>query len=108
MNHDWLMTLAIFADVLQTKPCRKIKVELHRRKLPQSADRIDQLDIDLWSVERRFARDRLVRNAASIEHFLERVLCGVPLLIAAGKALAIVRLPRRKLDLELVETKRIQ
>src|SRR6185369_7368960 len=102
------MALAVFPDVLQTKARGKVEVELHRRKLPETSDGIDEFHVDLGAVEGRFPGNRLVRDAASIQDLFQRVLCLVPLLIAASEALAIVRIPGRKLDLEFLETKGIQ
>ena len=78
MHHHRLVPLAVFADIFQSEALRQVEVELHGRKLPQTPNRIHQLHIDLRSVKRRLARDRLVRNAASIQHFLERVVAPSP------------------------------
>ena len=68
MHHDWLMSVAVFAYVLQLKSRRQVEVELHCRELPQTPQHIHQLDIDLRPVERRFAGNRLVRNSLRLQH----------------------------------------
>ncbi len=65
MHHHRLMPSAVLAHVFKLETRRQIEVELHGRKLPQAAQHVDELDIDLRPVERRFARNRLVREFPS-------------------------------------------
>ena len=60
MDHDRLVPLAVFAHVLELEARRQVEVELHGRELPQPAQHIHQLDVDLGPVERGFAGDGLV------------------------------------------------
>jgi hypothetical protein len=69
MHHHRLMALAVFAHVLKLEARRQIEVELHRRKLPQASENVDELDVDLRAVERGFAGDGLVRNALAFQRF---------------------------------------
>ena len=55
MDHDRTMLLAICADVLQLKTLRKLEVKLNSTALPGSSDGIDQMEVDLRSVERAVA-----------------------------------------------------
>src|SRR5215472_17625974 len=81
MNHDRLMALSVFADVFEAEARRQIEVELDGRELPEAAQDIDQLDVDLGAVERRFAGDRLVGNALGLQHIFQRPDGEVPVLV---------------------------
>ena len=63
VHHDRLMPLAVFADIFELEARGQVEVELHRRELPQAAEHIDELDVDLGAVERGFAGDGLVGDA---------------------------------------------
>ena len=69
MHHDRLFARAVFGDILQSEAGGKIEVELNGRKLPESANGIDQLDVNLWAVERRFTGDRLVLDPELLHNF---------------------------------------
>ena len=108
MHHDRLMALAILADIFQFKTSRQIEVELHRGKLPETAQRIDQLDVDLRPIECGFANDGLVRNALALQHAFERADRQRPILFRADKAGFVLRIPDGKLDLEFCEAEGLQ
>ena len=62
VHHDGLMALAVFADVLELEARGKVEVELHRGELPEAAEDVDELDVDLGAVEGGFAGDGFVRR----------------------------------------------
>ena len=66
MHHDRLMALAIFTYVLQLEARRQVEVELHRGELPEAAEDIDKLDVDLGAVEGGFAGDGLVWDVLTL------------------------------------------
>ena len=105
MDHERLLARAVFSDIFQFEALRQIEIELDRGKLPQTPDRIHQLDINLRPVKRRFARNGLVLDLHSLEDTLKRCRRHIPLVFAADVTLAIVRIPNGKLGLELVEAK---
>ena len=108
MHHQRLMALAVLADVLQAKALGQGEVELHGRELPQAADGVHQLDVDLGAVERSFAGNGFVLDVAALQSVLQRTLRQLPLIVAAGVGFAIVRIPGRQLDLELLEAVGVQ
>ena len=72
MHHERLVALAVFADILQPEALGQVEVELHGGELPQAADGVHQLDVDLRPVERGFAGNQLVRDAAPLQNILQR------------------------------------
>src|SRR3984885_3889803 len=108
MHHDRLLARTIFGHIFQAKALGQVEVELHRRKLPQAPDRIHQLDVDLGTIERSLAGNRLVLDAPLFQHLFERLSRVDPLFFAADEILAVVGIPGRELGLELVETKIFQ
>ncbi len=78
MHHQRLMPRAVFADVLEIEARRQIEIELHGGELPGPADRVNQLDVDLRSVECRFALDALEGNLQPVERGFQRAGCTIP------------------------------
>ncbi len=68
VDHDGLMALAVFADVFELEARGKVEVELHRGELPEAAEDVDELDVDLGAVEGGFAGDGFVGDAFRLEH----------------------------------------
>src|ERR1051326_3230910 len=60
MYHHRLLAGAVFCDILEAEARGKVEVELDSRKLPQPADRVDKLDVNLRAVECGFAWNGLV------------------------------------------------
>src|SRR5208282_2263228 len=108
VHHDRLLAGAVFGNVFEAEALRQVEVELHRRQLPQAADRVYQLDVDLRPVEGGFAGDGFVFDVARLQHLLQRLRRVVPLFFAANKILAIVGVPGGELGLKLVEAKILQ
>ena len=67
MDHHGPVRLVIFTGVFQLKPLRQIEIPLHGAQLPKTANRILDLEIDLWSIERGLAFNPLVFNSAGVE-----------------------------------------
>src|SRR5438309_2851765 len=103
MHHHRLLARAVFSHVLQPKALRQVEVKLHGRKLPKPANRIHQFDVNLRPVKSGFARHGFIFNIQTLEYDFERTSRQVPLLLATDEILAVNRVPRRKLSLELVE-----
>src|SRR5437899_9213464 len=95
-------------DVFTVESLWKVEVDLQRRKLPQAPNCIHQLDINLRPIKRGLAGDGLVPDIFALQHILKRLDGVDPLLFTTHKILAIVRIPRRKLRLELIEAKIFQ
>ena len=87
VDHDGLVRLAVFADVFELEAGGEVEVELHGGELPEAAEDVDELDVDLGAVEGGFAGDGLVGNALAVEHARERADGVVPLLGAADELL---------------------
>src|ERR1700746_686247 len=108
MHHHRLLARAVFSYVLQPKALRQVKVKLHSRKLPKSADCIDEFDINLRPIKSGFAWHGFVFNIHALEYRFERTSRVVPLIFATDEILAVNRVPCRKLSLELVEAEIFQ
>ena len=67
MNHDGLVLFAIFANVFEFKTGGKGEVELYGGKLPEAAEDVNQLDVDLGAVEGGFTGDGFVGDAFAVE-----------------------------------------
>jgi len=90
MHHQRLMALPILAYVFEFEALRQVEVELHGRKLPEPPDGVHPADIDFRPVECSFAENELIGNTPLAEHLLQRVLCQLPLLLAAHVMAAVV------------------
>ena len=62
VHHDGLVHLAVFADVFELEARGEVEVELHGGELPQAAEDVDELDVDLGAVEGGFAGNGAVRD----------------------------------------------
>src|SRR5215204_3341997 len=51
VDHHRSMPLVVLTDVLEPEPLREREVALHRRQLPQSADRVAEVEVHLRAVE---------------------------------------------------------
>src|SRR6202007_2414461 len=86
----------------------QVEVKLDGGKLPEAADGIDQLDINLRPIERRFSRHGLIFNIEALQHFFQRARGQVPLLFASYEILPVVGIPGRKFGLKLIESEILQ
>ena len=107
VHHDRLVLVVVGADVAQPEPLREVEVELHRRQLPGAPDGVDDLDVDLGTVERGLALDALVRHAAVVEDLCQRRLGELPDLIGALVPGGVLRVAAGQLDLVLGEAERL-
>src|SRR5579875_251223 len=103
VDHYRLMALAVFANVLELEARREIEVELNGGELPETAEHIDQLDVDLGAVEGGFAGEGLKRKAAVGEHLLQCPFGVRPVLGRAEEVAALLRIARGELDAILLE-----
>src|SRR5713226_7947879 len=103
VHHQRLMLRAVLGNVLQTEARRQIEIELHGRKLPRPADRVDELDVDFRAVKSAFALNRFVRDIEPLQGVGQAGGGAVPVF---GLALVIFRMrsvPIGKLDFKFVE-----
>ena len=82
---------------LRSNRCGNLVVELNRRALPLAADRVHDVEVDLWSVEGAVALVERVRLSDRVERALQLGLGVVPLLDRAEE----LGRPRRELHLRL-------
>ena len=102
MHHHRLMALAVFADVFKLEARGQIEVELHRRELPQAAEHVDELHVDLGAVERGFAGESLEGEPALREHVLRARPRHVPSPPSVPrKSPPLLRIARRQLDTDI-------
>src|ERR1041385_5169431 len=106
MNHDRLVRLVVFADVLELKTLRQIEVKLDCRQLPRAPDRIFDTNVDLRTIERCFTFDARVRNAAAIQSIGQSSFGAGPVLIRAEEHTVVVA-SDGELDLIVVKAKRL-
>ena len=78
MQHDWPVATVIASDVFQAETFWQVEVALNGAELPLTADRITNINVDLWSVERSVAFLYGILNAVAIQCFAKRSRCLVP------------------------------
>src|SRR2546430_7685639 len=103
MHHQRLLARTVFGNIVQTKSLWQVEIELNRRKLPRTADGIDQLHVNLRTVESGFTRHHLVFNISTLQRVLQRAVAQVPLLLGAEKILVVFGIPGGKFSLILVK-----
>src|SRR5579863_5957923 len=108
MDHDRLMPLAVFTHVFKTEAGGQVEVDLHRGELPEAAQDIDEFDVDLGAVERGLAGNGCVLDALAVERALQPGDGDGPVFVGTRVVGTVVRIPRRKLDLEFVEAEGAQ
>ena len=108
VDHDGLVSLAVFADVFEFEAGWEGEIELDCRELPEAAEDVDQLDVDLGAVEGGFAGDGFVGDALLFECAFEGADGQAPVFVAACVFYAVVGVPGGELDLELVETESLE
>src|SRR6266849_498807 len=99
------MGLTVSAYIFQAKTLRKEEIELHGRKLPGTAQCIDQLDINLRTVESRFTRYAFVGDASSLQGGLKTIFCHFPKLSFPRIFRRVLRVPGREVHFVFVEPK---
>src|SRR2546421_12676568 len=108
MHHDGPVRLVVLADVLKREAFGQIEVPLHRAELPEPADGVFDLEIDLRAVKGRFTLNALVIDAALVQGFGERALSRRPVLFRAEPLLARVATLDGQLELDLLKAERPQ
>src|SRR5579871_2553926 len=94
------MLCSVLAHVLQPESRRQVEVKLHRRQLPRTPDRVNQLHVNLRPVKRRFPFKSFERNLQPV-HRARQCRCGaMPVLRLSCVILRMLRIPVRKLHLE--------
>ena len=108
MHHHRPVRLVILADIFQFKSLRQIKIPLHGPQLPQTADGIFDLEIDLGSIESGFTFHALVLNSARLKPGCQCFFSFLPLLVCTKIQLAPIASLHRKFKLDFVEAERLQ
>src|SRR5207237_7082013 len=80
VDHERLMPAAIFADVFEPKAPGEIEVKLHGGELPGTADRVDQLDVDLRAIKCGFAFHAFEGNLHALQSRGESARGAFPIL----------------------------
>ena len=83
MNHNRAMWLIVFANVLKLKPFRQIEVPLHSPKLPQSANGVLDLNVNLGPVKGGFAFNSLILDRSIVKCASERNFSFRPVFVCA-------------------------
>mmetsp|Transcript_242 Transcript_242/g.520 ORF Transcript_242/g.520 Transcript_242/m.520 type:complete len:650 (-) Transcript_242:126-2075(-) len=83
VQHDWLVLLAVGARVLEAEALGQVEVRLDRRALPQPADGVLDLDVDLRAVEGAAALVDAEGPPLGVERILQRARREGPDLVGA-------------------------
>ena len=84
MHHNGLLTRAIRAHVLEPKAIWQVEVALYRRALPEPADGILDLQVDLRPVESATALVHRILPSLAVKCFDERGSRFIPDLVGAN------------------------
>ena len=104
MDHDRPLLHVLLVDVREIEPLGEVKVELHGGALPLPADGVEDLDVNLWPVERAAALVNLVIPTLLRQRVFQRALRLVPDLRPAHRLLRL----RGEVHLELLEAEGAQ
>src|SRR5271154_3064773 len=99
------MFFPVLADVFKIEPARQGEVELHGRKLPFSPYRVEQLYVDLRSVEGRFVGYYLYFEVQSLARHTKGILRESPLLLGAVIFAANSVIPSRQFRFVTIKSK---
>src|SRR5436190_6423127 len=83
VEHQWMMLLAVSADIGRIEPLGHLRVELQGSTLPGSANGVLQMKFKLGPVECALSRQHFINKAGLLERRFEVRLGPVPLLVAA-------------------------
>ncbi len=108
VDHDGLVAFAVFADEFEIESGGEVEVELDGRELPETAEDVDELEVDFGAIEGGFAFDGFVGDAFAGEGALERADGDVPVFVGAGVGFAVSGVPGGELDLELGEAEGLE
>src|SRR5688572_6897080 len=78
VDHHRHMRLVIGAGVHKLEPLRELEVELDRRALPHTSNRVPERDVDLGPVECAAASCHRIRDSFSLQRTLEDRFSPVP------------------------------
>ena len=97
------MRLAVLGDVLEAEAAWQREIELHRGELPEPADGVHQLDVDLGPIESGFVLHDFHLQLQPLRGFGERILGQLPLIGRAVILAAHAVVPSGKLGFVTVE-----
>ena len=104
VNHDRFLHGAVSSLVLQTETARLVKVILHGRHLPGTANRVLRLNRNLRAVERSTTRIRDELQAGLLRNLLQNRGSLLPLLIGTDELILLIALSvaGRQLKVEVI------
>ena len=108
MDHDWALAGAVFIFVFDVETLGKIEVDLNGGELPTAADGIADLDVDLGSIEGRFAGDAGVVEAFGFEGLDKAGFGEFPHVVGADVLVGAVFVTDAEVDFEFGETERAE
>src|SRR5437016_12739250 len=94
---------AIGGDVFEAEARREVEIELHGSELPGTADGVDELHVNLRTVEGGFAFHLFVRDVHALHGVGESGGGALPVFGLAGVILRMRGIPIGELDFEFVE-----
>src|SRR5215475_1611750 len=78
MDHDDAMVSVVGSDIFEIETLRHHVVELNRGALPFPPNRIGDVDVDFWPIERSITFVQLVRDTGPIECLFQLSLSFIP------------------------------
>src|SRR5690606_27265870 len=100
VQHDRMLTIIVFADILGTKTDRQVEIQLQGTALPDATQAVLERKLDLRTVESALARLQIVRQPSGIQRSGQRSLGTIPQLIGTHTLFRT----RGKLQLDISET----
>src|SRR5690242_2707482 len=104
VDHYRTMLLIVIARVFQFETLGQVPVKLDRSKLPNAANGVLDLDIDLGTVECRFALDPLIRYFPFVQSGCKLLFSRDPVFIRTKISFIFGSAANRKLEPHFVET----
>ena len=78
MNHNWTMFLAILTNIGQVKLLRQLHIQLDSTTLPGTANRILQMEINLWTIESTIALINHIVQTTMLQGIAEAIGSQLP------------------------------
>ena len=78
VNHNWTMLLAILTDISQIKLLWQLHIQLNGTALPGTTNRILQMEVDFWTIERTITLVDNIVQSTMIQGILQAIGSQLP------------------------------
>src|SRR6266576_5002863 len=99
------MRLVVLTDVLEFKSLRQIKIKLHCRQLPQTSNRVLDLNVNFRTVKRSLIFYSFIGKRLALEGLNQGGFATFPILIRTQILLTRILAPDGQFNFKLLETK---